>query len=104
VLQYGGELLPLEDDDEVLLEMAAASKPGDTGATATILICLRSGEHASRVGVVVRRVVDVAPGTLLDATAAEVCTEPLAMVKDRVTTLHRGFVGQSLRPQLQEVA
>jgi two-component system chemotaxis sensor kinase CheA len=104
VLQYGGELLPIEDEDEVLLEMAAANKPGDAGPAATILICLRSGEHASkRVGVVVRRVVGVSPGTLLAATA-EVCAEPLAMVKDRVTTLHRDFVGQSAPPALQEVA
>jgi two-component system chemotaxis sensor kinase CheA len=104
LLQYGGELLPLEDEDEVLLEMAAANKPRDAGATATILVCSRPGERPpKRVGVVVRRVVDVAPGTLLDVTA-EVCAEPLVIVKDCVTTLHRDFASQGARPALQEIA
>jgi two-component system chemotaxis sensor kinase CheA len=108
VLQYGGELLALEDEDDALLEMAAASPVGEartaTGATATILICLRPGETAPRrVGVVVRRVVDVSSATMLDATA-KLCAEPLAMVKDRVTTLHPDFAGQRAGPAFQEVA
>jgi two-component system chemotaxis sensor kinase CheA len=106
VLQYGGELLPLEDEDDILLEMTAASPSAEacTAAAATIMICQRPGEHRStRVGVVVRRVVDVSSGALLDATT-QLCAQPLAMVKGRVTTLHPGFAAYSALPRLQEVA
>jgi hypothetical protein len=40
---------------------------------------------------------------MLDATA-KLCAEPLAMVKDRVTTLHPDFAGQRAGPAFQEVA
>ena len=84
VLQYGGDMLPLEDEDEVLTE---AGK--DSDAMATIVICLRPGAGAPRrVGMVVRRVLDVSPGTLLPEDP-ELCSAQIAMVKDRVTTMHR---------------
>jgi two-component system chemotaxis sensor kinase CheA len=87
VLQYRGELIPLENEDELLRERSAQ----DGNAMVTVLICLRpEAQGAKRVGMVVRRVLDVSPGTLLAADAAE-CKQQLAMVKNRVTTLHREF-------------
>jgi len=94
VLQYGGELLPLEDEDGVLLEMEAAQV-----AMVTVLICLRNEERsAKRVGLVVRRVLDVSAGTPLEAE--------LVMVRGRVTSVNREFgprFGEVVVP-LQEVA
>ncbi len=87
VLQYRGELIPLEDENELLRERSAQ----DGGATATVLICLLpEAQGTRRVGMVVRRVLDVSPGTLLAADAAA-CKQQLAMVKDRVTTVHHEF-------------
>jgi two-component system chemotaxis sensor kinase CheA len=95
VLQYGGELLRLEDVEAALAELGA-------DGLATILICLRPGvELQSRVGVVVRRVLDVSEGTLLAANA-DFAEGQLAMVKSQVTTLHREFVGR--HDELREVA
>jgi two-component system chemotaxis sensor kinase CheA len=91
VLQYRGELIPLEDEDDILREKSAQ----EGSATVTVLICLRpEAQGARRVGMVVRRVLDVSPGTLLAADAAE-CKQQLAMVKNRVTTLHREFALES---------
>jgi len=113
VLQYRGELIPLEDECGVLREMSAAEETapaGDAekdGATATVLICLRPEAHGMRrVGMVVRRVLDVSAGRLLAADSAA-SEEQLAMVKDRVTTVHREFARQAGKPQtaiLKEVA
>lgn len=115
VLQYGGELLALEDEDEVLVELSAADvtaqphvvpagskTPGieviaetrKAGGMATVLICRRPGKQAARrVGIVVRRVLDVSAGSLLSADAG-LCEGQLAMVKNRVTMLHREHVEQ----------
>jgi two-component system chemotaxis sensor kinase CheA len=113
VLQYRGELIPLEDEGEVLREMSAAKgtaiadNANQEEATATVLICLRpETSGVRRVGMVVRRVLDVSAGTLLgaDASARE---QPLALVKDRVTTMHPEFaqpVGGSPAPAQKEVA
>jgi two-component system chemotaxis sensor kinase CheA len=113
VLQYRGELLPLEDDGNVLRALAeaeATASAGDArkdGVTATVLICLRpEANGARRVGMVVRRVLDVSAGRLLAADAAA-SEEQLAMVKNRVTAIHRGFAQQAGLPQpsiLKEVA
>jgi two-component system chemotaxis sensor kinase CheA len=113
VLQYRGELLPLEDDGNVLRALAEAEATASVGdaqkdvRTATVLICLRPEAHgARRVGMVVRRVLDVSAGRLLAADAAA-SGEQLAIVKDRVTTVHRGFAQQAGKPRtavLMEVA
>jgi two-component system chemotaxis sensor kinase CheA len=109
ILQYRGELLPLDDDDEVLRELSAAARTAtaeDEGQKATVLICLRPGaDGPRRVGLVVRRVLDVTAGTSLAADAS-VCDSRLAMVKDRVTPVHRHFAAAEgpAKLVLQEVA
>ena len=89
LLQYRGELLPLLDAGGVLQELEAADGDGFS----TVLICGgRAGETggARRMGMVVRRVVDVASGALLDRDV-RVCEERLAMVNDRLTVVHEAF-------------
>jgi two-component system chemotaxis sensor kinase CheA len=101
VLQYGGELLPLEDVEEAVAELGGGIGAKEAGAMATMLICLRPGvQQKRRVGMMVRRVLDVSAGTLL-AADADFPGEQLAMVKSRVTTVNREFAGQL---ELQEVA
>ena len=103
VLQYRGELIPLEDEGDVLHEMRA--KEGS--ATATVLICLRpKAQTATRVGMVVRRVLDVSMGKLL-ATDAAACEQQLAMVNHRVKTVHREYaqtIASTPATVLREVA
>lgn len=90
LLQYRGELLPLRDDGRVLDELEAADA-GDEEAAATVLICGESGSKSgNRMGVVVRRVLDVSDGTLLEKDTAGGDAE-LALVNDRLTTVFRGF-------------
>jgi two-component system chemotaxis sensor kinase CheA len=131
ILQYRGEVLPLEDEGDVLRSLRAG--PGDHAATmqtpapgewiaeqwgksqeatsgkdaATVLICLRTGPQGlRRTGMVVRQVLDITAGTLLGEDAAGFGGQ-LAMVKDRVTTMHRDFAaGLSAQSatMLQEVA
>ena len=66
LLQYRGELLPLEDEGGVLTGAGGTGRSGER--TVTVLIC---GERAdgrtrgARVGVVVRQVLDVATGDVL---------------------------------------
>jgi two-component system chemotaxis sensor kinase CheA len=101
LLQYGGELLPLEDDNAPLADLHATT----TGAMVTVLVCLRPGAHGDhRVGIVVRRVLDVSAGQLL-APNEELCGSQLALVNNRITTVPREFArhsGDSVA--LQEVA
>jgi two-component system chemotaxis sensor kinase CheA len=102
LLQYRGELLSLEDRGGVLREL-------DANTTATVLICqrpIREGERRSahkasqRIGMVVRRVVEVASGDLMEHNA-EICTERLAMVHDRLTVVHDVFAANE---RLRDVA
>jgi len=100
LLQYRGELLPLDDRGGVLAELLA----GDPEATVTVLICQKAaspgerqaGDRRSRqrMGMVVRRVIEVANGDVLEQRA-EVCAERLAMVNDRLTVVHEGFATTS---------
>ena len=94
VWQYDGELVPLEDEDEVLVELRAAPASAlEEGAMVTVLICLRPGALAARrVGKVVRGVLDVAAGRLL-ARDPELCDGQVVMVNNRVTTVQREFAG-----------
>ncbi len=91
VLQYDGDVIALQDEDGVLKELRTAKS-----SSATVLICATPEGH--RVGVVVRRVVDVCPGELLPENAA-LCASPLARVKDRITNVHRDFGIRAVMPQ-----
>jgi two-component system, chemotaxis family, sensor kinase CheA len=133
VLQYRGEVMPLEDEGELLRQLgivwgddrskgripapgqwikeaAATNSATDTtvnsAAAATILICVRPGTNGvRRLGIVVRRVLDITAGKLLGEDVAGFSGQ-LAMVRDRVTTVHRDFAaGLSAQAAiLQEVA
>jgi two-component system chemotaxis sensor kinase CheA len=101
VLQCGGELLPLQDDDAVLPDMEATA-----GAMVTVLICVRPEAHTMRrVGMVVRRVLGISTSTLLAANE-ELYQGHLAMVDNRVATVQCEFAGapQGAAVRLQEVA
>jgi two-component system chemotaxis sensor kinase CheA len=89
LLQYRGELLQLRDEGRVLDEIEIAGQQ-DEDASATVLICGDPQTRSARMGIVVRRVLDVSNGTLLekDAAAGEI---DLALVKERLTTIFRGF-------------
>ncbi len=107
LLQYRGELLPLVDAGGVLRELMES---GNEEASATVLICDRASDRAGdraadrtldrsgpavkaftqRLGMVVRRVVDVATGELMDRDV-QICDERLAMVNDRLTVVHEAF-------------
>ena len=90
LLQYRGELLQLRDDGHVLNEMETLERPGEEAA-ATVLICGDASVKGSpRLGVVVRRVLDVSDGTLLEKDAANGGMD-LALVKEKLTTIFRGF-------------
>ena len=95
VLQYDGDVIALEDEGGVLKELRTAKT-----ASATVLICAMP--EGRRVGVVVRRVVDVCPGELLPENAA-FCASPLVRVKERITTVHRSFGATSAMEQRQYV-
>jgi two-component system chemotaxis sensor kinase CheA len=124
VLQYRGEVLPLEDEGDVLGSIGATSdgiraptpeRPiadkssaasENTQAAAIVLIFLRAGSHGMiRTAMVVRQVLDITAGTLLAEDAAGFSGQ-LAMVGDRVTTVHRDFTARlsDRAATLQEVA
>jgi len=97
LLQYRGDLLPLEDRGGVLEELRLSGSE----VTATVLICQRPGRGSERtatqrIGMVVRRVVEVASGDWLE-NDAEVCLERLVMVNERLTVVHDGFANEKLR-------
>jgi two-component system chemotaxis sensor kinase CheA len=102
LLQYRGELLPLRDEGSVLIEMETARQAGEE-AMVTVLICGdASVGGAQRGGMVVRRVLDVSNGTLLDQDEATEGME-LALVKEKLTLVHREF-GVKAKAGWQEVA
>jgi two-component system chemotaxis sensor kinase CheA len=85
MLQYRGELLPLRDEGKVLVEMETEAQIDD--AVVTVLICgCAQGERRLRFGMVVRRVLDVTEGRLLEGDNA-VNDLDLALVKDKVTVV-----------------
>jgi len=89
LLQYRGELLPLRDDGNLLPEIEA-SEQGD-GVLVTVLICANAGAGGDhRIGMVVRRVLDVSSGRMLDRDASADGME-LALVKEKLTMVHPQF-------------
>lgn len=99
LLQYRGELLQLRDDGRVLDEFERLQ---DEEASATVLICGDPQTTSSRMGIVVRKVLDVSDGTLLEKDAANGEMD-LALVKERLTTIFRGF-GAEAGKSWREVA
>ncbi|HEX7159311.1 MAG TPA: chemotaxis protein CheA [Edaphobacter sp.] len=98
LLQYRGELLPLSDDGHVLEQLGDGGKE-----SATVLICCDVHKpNKRRMGVVVRRVLDVAPGSRLEKDEIAGDLE-LALVKEKLTTVHREFRSES-EPDWREVA
>jgi two-component system chemotaxis sensor kinase CheA len=104
MLQYRGEPLPLRDEGNVLPDLETEKQRGQE-TLATILICDdRSSGGARRVGVVVRQVLDVSTGTLLEQNAASDGTGmELALVKEKLTIVHREL-GAKTASAWQEVA
>jgi two-component system chemotaxis sensor kinase CheA len=98
LLQYRGELLPLSDDGHLLDELEAGGRE-----SATVLICgdVRKGRKR-RMGVIVRRVLDVSPGSRLEKDEAMGDLE-LAIVKEKLTSVHREFQTEA-EPEWKEVA
>ena len=82
--QYRGEILPLEDEAEVLGPPGAAPlRTRRIEAVVTVLICLRPGTQGMRrSGMVVRQVLDITAGTLLAEDTAGFGSR-LAMVRPR---------------------
>ena len=101
LLQYRGELLTLRDDGRVLEELEAVQGRG-VEVSATVLICGGAGKEMQRMGMVVRRVLDVSGGTLLERDAASGEME-LALVKEKLTMVHREFSVKAA-PAWKEVA
>jgi two-component system chemotaxis sensor kinase CheA len=94
LLQYRGELLPLKDEGNVLEELETARQRGEE-ALATVLICGNArlgGEQ--RVGMIVRQVLDVSAGTMLegDGVSDGLGTGmELVLVKEKLTIVRREF-------------
>jgi len=103
LLQYRGELLPLTDDGNVLADLEGIPSGGED-AVATVLICGNAGEagRRTRMGMVVRRVLDVSTGAVLDQNEATGEME-LALVKEKLTVVHRDF-GTKAAAAWKEVA
>ncbi len=89
LLQYRGELLPLTDDGNVLAELDGEQSGEEV--LVTVLIC-NHGDAAGRLrtGMVVRRVLDVSAGSVLDKDDATGNME-LAIVNEKLTMVHRDF-------------
>jgi two-component system chemotaxis sensor kinase CheA len=104
LLQYRDELLPLRDQGNVLPDLEAARQRGEE-VLATVLICGDAnlgGEQ--RVGMVVRQVLDVSAGTVLQRDAISDGTGmELALVKEKLTLVQREVGAKSTTPW-QEVA
>ena len=88
LLQYRGELLQLCDDGNLLMEMEGG---GQEDSLVTVLICAHAGAGGRhRIGMVVRRVLDVSPGRILEEDTS-VSGMELALVKEKLTMVHRQF-------------
>jgi two-component system chemotaxis sensor kinase CheA len=102
LLQYRGELLPLKDEGNVLADLEAARQRGEE-VMATVLICGDAEVGGvQRGGMIVRQVLDVSHGTLLERDEATDGVE-LALVKEKLTLVHREF-GVKAKGVWQEVA
>ena len=105
MLQYRGELLPLKDQGDVLPDLESMRQRGED-VLATVLICGNAsmGGGEQRAGMVVRQVLDVSTGTLLEGdTASDGAGMELALVKEKLTLVQRRLATKTA-PAWQEVA
>ncbi|HEY1963691.1 MAG TPA: chemotaxis protein CheA [Acidobacteriaceae bacterium] len=105
LLQYRGELLTLKDEGNVLPELEAGRQQGEE-LQATVLICGNTGFGGERraAGIVVRRVLDVSTGKVLERETASDGTEmELVLVKEKLTLVRREL-GARAAAAWQEVA
>lgn len=91
MLQYCGGLLPLEDPGGLLSET-------DAGDDLTVVICRRD-EGNARVGLVVRRVLDIAAGEVLPESAGRI-----ALVEKRLAVVHEDAMKPRRKRLLKAVA
>lgn len=90
LMQYRDELVPLRDDGHLLAEVEAAGA-ADDDATVTVLICSHADANGQRrTGMVVRRVLDVSSGKLINKEAS-IDGMDLALVREKVTVVHGQF-------------
>ena len=97
LLQYRGEILAVEDVSGTL----GYASSEDDESTATMLICRREGD--AKLGLVVRRVLDVADGSLLEQDT-RVYPGRLALVHDRLTVVRAAATPAAQLEPWQEVA
>jgi two-component system chemotaxis sensor kinase CheA len=92
MLQYRGELLPLKDQGDVLPELESMRQRGEE-VQATVLICGDASLGGDqRAAIVVRQVLDVSRGTLLEHDAmSDAAGMELALVKEKLTLVQRRF-------------
>jgi two-component system chemotaxis sensor kinase CheA len=104
LLQYRGELLPLQDQGNVLPDLDVMRQRGQD-VMATVLICGSASMGGEpRVGMVVRQVLDVSTGTPLEGdSASDGVGMELALVKEKLTLVQRRF-GLKAATEWQEVA
>jgi two-component system chemotaxis sensor kinase CheA len=104
MLQYRDELLPLKDYGHVLPDLEAARQRGEE-ILATVLICGDANLGGDqRAGMVVRQVLDVSAGTVLERDAiSDGLGMELALVKEKLTLVRRDF-GANAATAWQEVA
>ena len=102
VVQDRGQLLPVEDVRGTLGNMHSdQEQEQEQDPTVTMLICRL--DAGSKVGLVVRRVLDVADGELLEEDT-RVYPGRLALVHDRVTVVRAPFAAGQQSASLQEAA
>jgi two-component system, chemotaxis family, sensor kinase CheA len=92
MLQYRGELLSIRDQENVLPEMEVERQEGEEDQI-TVLICGGADlSYGQRMGMVVRRVLDVSSGTLIESDDTGLKTGiQLALVKEKLTLVRRSF-------------
>ena len=79
VLNFEGQLLPVEDSGGVL---AAAAASGDPEAQIIVVVCREGNRH---VGIAVSHVLDVAAGGDLVEAGTNLRTSGVTLLKNRVT-------------------
>ena len=79
VLNFDGQLLPVEDAGGIL-----AAAAGDAEAEVVVVVC-RDGNR--QVGIAVSHVLDVTSGGNLSEAGTEARTEGVTLLKDRVTSV-----------------